>query len=91
MLDFVKKQAFTASVARIAEETGMLWSHLHCAKTTADVQAATIRVLEEEMRKRDAVLAENTRRINALMEFAGVKELEIPASPIRHVYVQERQ
>lgn len=52
-------------------------------------QEGAVRILYDELKKRDAVLAENTRRINALMAFVGVTEHKVPATPETTVYTQE--
>lgn len=87
---FVTNKTFTAVVSEIADETRMLWDYVHKAEARADVQRATTRRLEEELRKRDSVLAENTRRINALMAFVGVTEHKVPATPETTIYTQEQ-
>ncbi len=90
---FLTKKAFKLAMAARREDddahhTDRLLSLTATLRSRADAQEAAVKKLHAELRERDQVLAENTRRINALMAAVELTEVTVPATPEATIYIQ---
>lgn len=90
---FLTKKAFQLAMAsrRDADDqynTARLQSLQGVMEHRVEAQEAAVKKLHAELRERDQVLAENTRRINALMAAVELTEVTVPATPEATIYIQ---